>query len=80
MHKLVLRTGFIIVKPTKITFYYDTLKGQKSHLSILTLNLKKNDLIKKEWQIDLIEEIQKRRFLLKWNGLELFYYDGYSSL
>lgn len=62
------------------SFHYESLEQKESHLAFLCYRLSENRPFLKEWPLENIKEIQRRRYILRKTALEIFLIDGTSIL
>ena len=61
-------------------FHFESLEQKESHLAFLCYRLGENRPFLKEWPLENIREIQRRRYVLRKTALEIFFIDGTSIL
>ena len=76
----MVKIGKIKIEEKNLVFLFEKIEQDENHFSLKKFTLFHNKLIEKEWKIYNIERIQKRRFLMQKNALEIFFFDGSSIL
>lgn len=72
----IIHSLFLII----LSFYFDSLEQKESHLAFLCYKLSENRPFFKEWPLENLREIQRRRYILRKTALELFFLDGTTIL